>query len=145
MLLTLRKSAAPALLLFAAACSGIASVPDSPQASARRALNALVQNYELPRAEAFFDQVDDSRFPSFDAFRERVRQFQIDSSQITLDVIVDAVDVNANALGVRAHWNKSYVTQQGMHKLESGQCEFMFLRQPSGGALLTAVQGASPF
>jgi hypothetical protein len=46
---------------------------------------------------------------------------------------------------VRAHWNKSFVNPQGTNKLVSGQCEFLFRRQPSGGFLLTAIQGTSPF
>jgi hypothetical protein len=48
-------------------------------------------------------------------------------------------------VGVRAHWNKSFVTSTGVNKLTSGDCEFMFRRQPSGGMLLTSVSGASPF
>jgi hypothetical protein len=143
MLLARLKFAAALLLLFA--CSGTPTTPDTSQGAARRAINALVDNYESPRLERFFDLIDDSRFPNFDVFRENVRRFQLNNRQVILDVIIDGVDGPESDVGVRAHWNKSFVTQQGMHKLQAGQCEFLFRRQPSGGLLLTAIRNTSPF
>lgn len=141
-----------AVLAFAlGACKSSGSVPaERPQADARSAVSGLVQDYEVPRNEAFFDRIDPMRFPRFEDFREAVRQFQIENRNIVLDIIVDGVDEAPNDadhpdLGVRAHWNKSFVDPKGSSKLQNGQCELDFRRQPSGGLLLTNVHGASPF
>lgn len=135
-----------ASFLAACAASGPVAV-DRPQADARAAVAELVRGYGNPPNEAFFERVDSSRFPAFEKFRDTVREFETANREIALDVIVDGVDSSpsAPALGVRAHWNKSWVDARGMHKLADGRCEFAFRRQPAGGLLLTGVRGASPF
>ncbi|MBI3504176.1 MAG: hypothetical protein HY059_04990 [Proteobacteria bacterium] len=144
----LRRALLAAIAAAACGCaaSGRGGAPvDRPQAETRAALRALSESYSQPRAEAFFERVDPSRFPAFEGFRESVRQFQVRNRQIVLDVIIDGVDAAEPDLGVRAHWNKSWVEPAGGHKLSHGECEFFFRRQPSGGLLLTGVRGASPF
>jgi hypothetical protein len=129
------------------ACAGMTTTPTppGPERDARATVSALVDRYETPTSERFFDLVDSHRFPNYDTFFNNVREFQINNHGIMLDIIIDGIDVNEPMAGVRAHWNKSFVDPKGMNKLQSGTCELMLRRRQSGGYLLTSIQGDSPF
>lgn len=112
---------------------------------ARAAVRDLGASYERARTEDFFAGVDQSEYPNFDVFRDKVRQFFLRNRQITMDLRVDSVNAEGERASVELHWNKSYVNTEGLPRLEEGVCEMMFRKRSSGGYALTSIRGASPF
>lgn len=138
---------AGAVWLAAALLAGCASAAPGGGAAglARGAIAGLVADFQGGRAEAFFERVDRGSFPAFDAFRERVRDFLLRARQVTVAVVVDGAAEDGGEVAAQAHWDRSFVDGSGAYRLESGRCELVFARRPSGGLALAAIRGASPF
>ena len=58
---------------------------------------------------------------------------------------VDTVLQEGGEVAVQAHWNRSFIDEQGLHKLQEGRCELIFRRRASGSLALLAIHGESPF
>lgn len=135
---------AAALALWA--CGTLAGSPvDRPQADARQAISGLLEDYQAPRPESFFERFDQSRFPNFETFRYNVREFLLLNHQVSLDIVVDTTTSDPSGVSVQTHWNRSSVGAGGAPVLKEGRCALIFRRQPSGGLLLASIAGDSPF
>ena len=146
----LLRRAAWALVLLSAACA--ASLPSRSggeaarlEPEARRAVAELKATYERAQAEEFFGLVDQSAFPDFSEFQDRIRQFLIYNHALNLDLIVDTVLQNGDEASVSLHWNKGFVDPSGRQQKANGECELLLRARPSGGLALIAIQGDSPF
>jgi hypothetical protein len=142
----LLKTLAAALLVLTAGCGSPARGPvDRPQAEVRTAISGLTSDYESARAEAFFERFDKGRFPGFDAFRQKTRDFLMRNRQVVLNVVVDGVETSGDASGARVHWNRSFVDPSGSQKQDAGQGELVFRRTDAGEFKLANIHGDSPF
>lgn len=133
------------VVLALAGCAGAALEGDAVAAEARSTLAAMAAEFQGGQAEDFFARFDRTDFPNYEAFRERTRDFLLRNRQVAVDIIVDAVLAERGEVSVSARWNRSFIDEQGSHKLEDGRCEFVFRRRPSGGLALLALHGDSPF
>lgn len=134
-----------AVVLVLAGCAGAAPEGEAVAAEARSTLAAMAAEFQGGQAEEFFARFDRTDFPNYVAFRERTRDFLLRNRQVNVDIIVDAVLAERGEVSVSARWNRSFIDEQGSHKLEDGRCEFVFRRRPSGGLALLALHGDPPF
>lgn len=139
------RHSALAFVLALASCAGATPEGDAVGAEARSTLAAMAAEFQGGPVEDFFARFDHKEFPNYEAFRERTRDFLLRNRQVTVDIIVDAVLAERGEVSVSARWNRSFLDEQGSHKLEEGRCEFVFRRRPSGGLALLGLHGNSPF
>lgn len=121
------------------------SEPERPEAEVRSTLREMQSDYENARAEDFLQHFNRRDYTNYDAFQDYIRDFLIHNHQITMDIVVDNVVSGDGAISARAHWNRRFIDENGALKLAEGRCEFIFRQRPSGGLVLVAVHGASPF
>jgi hypothetical protein len=141
-----RWAAAALAALTLGGCAGTTTRGGDPvDAEARSTLSAMASEFSGGQSEDFFARFDRRDFPNFEAFRERERDYLLRNRQVNLDIIVDTILHEDREVAVQAHWNRSFVNENGDHKLEDGRCEFVFRRRPSGGLALLSIHGESPF
>ena len=142
-----RAAAAVLTVLALTGCgvTGLRGGGDPVAADARNALAAMAAEYQGGQTEDFFERFDHRNFPNYEAFREKTSDFLLHNRQLTVDIIVDAVVQEDRTVSIQAHWNRSFVDEQGAHKLEEGRCEFVLRRRASGGLALLFIHGDSPF
>ncbi len=137
---------AAASILALAGCGTVGTRSANPlEAEARGAITGMTAEFQNGQAEDFFGRFDHKDFSNYEAFRERTREFLLRNRQLTADIIADTVLAEDGEVFISAHWNRSFTTEQGTHKLEEGRCEFVFRKRSSGGLALLAIRGDSPF
>ena len=141
-----RRTAFVSAALVLGGCAGTSTHSGDPvDSEARSTLSAMASEFSGGQLEDFFARFDRRDFPNYEAFREREREFLLRNRQVNLDIIVDTIIHEDREVAVQAHWNRSFVNENGDQKLEDGRCEFIFRRRPSGGLALLSIHGESPF